>query len=47
MCIDLTEAYGAGNEPTVAWCNENIPYFEDSYTLAEGSIAIKIIKANG
>lgn len=41
MCIDLTEAYGAGNEPTVAWCNENIPYFEDSYTLAEGSIAIK------
>ncbi|MCI7444647.1 MAG: LamG domain-containing protein [Clostridium sp.] len=41
MCIDLTEAYGAGNEPTVAWCNENIPYFEDSYTFAEGSIAIK------
>lgn len=41
MCIDLTEAYGAGNEPTVAWCNENIPYFENSYTLAEGSIAIK------
>lgn len=41
MCIDLTEAYGVGNEPTVAWCNENIPYFEDSYTLAEGSIAIK------
>lgn len=41
MCIDLTEAYGAGNEPTVAWCNENIPYFEDSYTLAEGSMVIK------
>ena len=41
MCIDLTEAFGAGNEPTKAWCDENIPYFEDSYTLAEGSIVIK------
>lgn len=41
MCIDLTEAYGVGNEPTIAWCNENIPYFEDSYTLAEGSMVIK------
>lgn len=41
MCIDLTKAFGAGNEPTVAWCNENIPYFEDSYNLAEGSIVIK------
>lgn len=41
MCVDLTEAFGAGNEPTKAWCDENIPYFEDSYTLAEGSIVIK------
>lgn len=28
MLLDLTEAYGAGNEPSQAWCDENIPYFE-------------------
>lgn len=27
MVIDLTEAFGAGNEPTVEWCDANIPYF--------------------
>lgn len=27
MIIDLTEAFGAGNEPTKAWCDANIPYF--------------------
>lgn len=26
MLIDLTEAFGAGNEPTQAWCN-TLPYF--------------------
>nr|DAF40623.1 MAG TPA: Extracellular arabinanase, arabinanase, arabinotriose, Geobacillus stearothermophilus [Caudoviricetes sp.] len=41
ILIDLTESFGAGNEPTREWCDENIPYFEDSYTLAEGSIIIK------
>lgn len=41
MLIDLTSAFGAGNEPTREWCDENIPFFEDSYTLAEGSIVIK------
>lgn len=41
MCIDLTESFGAGNEPTKAWCDENIPFIKDSYTLAEGSIVIK------
>ena len=33
MCIDLTAAYGAGNEPTQSWCNENIPYFVNSLTI--------------
>lgn len=28
MCIDLTATYGAGNEPTVQWCNENIRFFK-------------------
>lgn len=27
MLIDLTEAFGAGNEPTKAWLDSNIPYF--------------------
>ena len=26
--IDLTEAFGAGNEPNKAWCDENIEYFD-------------------
>lgn len=28
LIIDLTETYGAGNEPTKEWCDEYIPYFE-------------------
>jgi len=28
MVIDLTEAFGAGNEPSLEWCNENIDFFE-------------------
>lgn len=27
MIIDLTAAFGAGNEPTKEWCDKNIPYF--------------------
>lgn len=27
MIIDLTAAFGAGNEPSKEWCDENIPYF--------------------
>ena len=26
--IDLTETFGAGNEPTKEWCDKNIPYFD-------------------
>lgn len=28
--IDLTAAFGSGNEPTKAWCDENIDYFDGS-----------------
>ena len=28
MIVDLTEAFGMGNEPDLAWCNENINYFD-------------------
>lgn len=30
MLIDLTAAFGAGNEPNTAWCHANIPYFSGS-----------------
>lgn len=30
MLIDLTEAFGLGNEPTKEWCDENISYFDGS-----------------
>lgn len=33
MLIDLTEAFGEGNEPTKEWCDENIPYFEGSIEI--------------
>lgn len=33
MLIDLTEAFGAGNEPGSAWCQENIPYFTGTTTV--------------
>ena len=28
MLIDLTETFGEGKEPTLEWCDENIPYIE-------------------
>ena len=35
MLIDLTASFGAGNEPTKSWCDENIPFFEGT-TLING-----------
>lgn len=29
MLIDLTTTYGMGNEPTQAWCDQNIRFFEN------------------
>ena len=31
MLIDLTAAFGSGNEPTKKWMDSNIPYFAGSY----------------
>lgn len=31
--IDLTEAFGAGNEPDLAWCDANINYFDGTATV--------------
>lgn len=31
LIIDLTEHWGAGNEPSQNWCDANIPYFAGTY----------------
>lgn len=36
LLIDLTESFGAGNEPTKEWCDENIPYFTGTITVEDG-----------
>ena len=28
--VDLTAAFGSGNEPSLEWCNANINYFDNS-----------------
>ena len=33
MIVDLTAAFGAGNEPEKDWCDECIPFFEGSLVL--------------
>ena len=33
MLIDLTAAFGSGNEPTQDWCKENIKYFAGNTTI--------------
>lgn len=33
MIVDLTAAFGAGDEPGKEWCDANIPYFEGQITL--------------
>lgn len=38
LFADLTETFGAGNEPDQAWCDENIPYFENSYAIEEPTV---------
>lgn len=32
MIVDLTAAFGTGNEPDKAWCDANLPYFSGQYT---------------
>lgn len=35
LIIDLTEAFGAGNEPSKDWCDRVIPFFEGTRTIEE------------
>lgn len=47
MIIDLTQAFGYGNEPTKEWCDTNIPYFENIYNINRDTpvyVAKKVIK---
>ena len=41
VVIDLTEAFGAGQEPSKEWCDLNIPYFDGEYCLAHTPIVTK------
>lgn len=36
VIVDLTDTFGAGNEPTKEWCDKNIPFFEGELTLIPG-----------
>ena len=45
MIVDLTDAFGEGNEPDKAWCDENIPYFTGTITLAEQPEGFSILDA--
>lgn len=38
MLIDLTAAFGAGNEPDKEWCDENIEYFNGTKTVSAPGI---------
>lgn len=44
MVIDLTAAYGAGNEPTSGngqgWLNDNLPYFSGTLDFFDGTTAV-------
>ena len=34
VLIDLTEAFGEGNEPDKEWCDKHIPYFDSAYAVS-------------
>lgn len=42
MVIDLTDAFGAGNEPTKEWCDNKIPFFEGTQTIEITSSSFKV-----
>ena len=42
LTIDLTEAYGSGNEPTKEWMDQNIDYFDGSnFTMKDQETVIR------
>lgn len=45
VLVDLTEAFGSGNEPGLAWCDANISYFEG--TVDENGNPVIVIDPAG
>ena len=41
VIIDLTKCFGAGKEPTQAWCDANIPYFQGTITVDAANMSYK------
>ena len=41
MVIDLTDSFGAGNEPDLSWCDENIPDFVGTTSITLDMPALK------
>lgn len=35
LVIDLTTAFGSGNEPSKEWCDNNIPFFEGNMAISK------------
>lgn len=40
MIVDLTEAFGSGNEPTKQWCDEHIPFFTTTKCLFNTDVTV-------
>lgn len=38
LLVNLTETFGAGNEPSKEWCDANIPFFEGTKVLSPNSV---------
>lgn len=45
VAVNLTETFGAGNEPTKAWCDANIPDFYGTTVITVASVAHRIAGA--
>lgn len=40
LLVDLTEAFGAGNEPDKAWCDAHLDYFDGSVNMSMDSYIV-------
>ena len=42
ILIDLTACFGSGKEPDIAWCDSNIPFFENNLVLPPYPLYTKV-----
>lgn len=47
FAVDLTEAFGAGNEPDKAWCDEHLSYFDGTIYISKNSYIANNMLQNG